>query len=93
MSVTQEGDMYKGDWKNNKPDGVGRFVRYNGDYYQGEFSNGMPHGKGMSKEGGSGITYEGTWDYGVKNGPGIEKCPDGSNYKGKQHLKFLNIHY
>jgi hypothetical protein len=43
--------MYLGDWKENKPHGRGRYVRFNGDYYQGEFSNGMPHGKGVAKEG------------------------------------------
>lgn len=33
VSVTKDGDVYKGDWKNNKPNGLGRFVRFNGDYY------------------------------------------------------------
>jgi hypothetical protein len=75
--------MYEGDWRDNKPNGNGRFVRFNGDYYQGQFANGMPHGKGVAKEGRNGIKYEGDWDAGTKTGNGKETCPDGSYYEGK----------
>jgi hypothetical protein len=82
-SVTIKGDLYIGDWVNNKPQGNGRFVRSNGDYYQGQFINGIPHGYGVSSEGKSNIKYEGTWENGNKTGTGVETCPDGSYYKGK----------
>lgn len=83
VSVTQQGDVYQGDWVGNKPHGNGRFVRFNGDYYQGEFSNGYPHGRGIAKEGKNSIMYEGEWKNGTKSGQGKETCPDGSYYEGK----------
>ena len=82
VSVTEQGDVYKGHWKKDKPDGLGYFIRYNGDYYEGLFKEGLPHGLGSSKEGASGSVYKGSWELGHKSIQGTETYPDGCTYKG-----------
>ena len=83
VSVTKAGDVYRGDWVNDKPHGNGRFIRWNGDYYQGGFKNGMPHGLGIAREGKSGIVYEGDYIDGKKIGNVKSTYPDSGYYIGK----------
>ena len=40
------GDYYEGQFKDNKREGVGKYVRSNGDYYEGEFKNNLFNGNG-----------------------------------------------
>lgn len=40
------GDKYKGQWANGKPEGQGELVYANGDKYTGSFKAGARHGKG-----------------------------------------------
>ena len=89
ISVTKSGDMYRGDWLNDKPHGNGRYIRSNGDYYQGGFKNAMPHGLGVSREGKSGIIYDGDYVDGTKIGNVKATYPDGGYYIGKKKSWFL----
>lgn len=85
ISVTKTGDVYRGDWLKDKPHGNGRFIRWNGDYYQGGFQNGMPHGLGISREGKSGVVYDGEYVNGTKIGNVKATYPDGGYYVGKSY--------
>lgn len=40
------GDMYQGEWKNGKPDGIGTMTYMLGGAYEGEWKNGKRDGKG-----------------------------------------------
>ena len=50
-----KGDQYKGEYKNGKFDGKGKYIWTNGSCYEGSFIEGMRHGQGSwksaSKEG------------------------------------------
>ena len=41
------GNLYVGDWKNNKVEGKGIYIYNNGDIYEGEYINGKREGKGI----------------------------------------------
>jgi len=43
------GDVYEGQWKNDKIHGFGVFIRSNGDKYSGEWYDDKMHGKGISE--------------------------------------------
>lgn len=36
----------KGQWKNDRKEGEGRYTYINGDFYSGEWANGRKHGEG-----------------------------------------------
>ena len=40
------GIMYRGQWKGNTPQGIGKNYYPNGGYYEGTFEDGIPHGFG-----------------------------------------------
>jgi hypothetical protein len=47
------GDMYQGEWKNGKPDGIGTMSYMLGGSYEGEWKNGKRNGKGVMTFAGS----------------------------------------
>jgi len=47
------GDMYQGEWKNGKPDGIGTMTYMLGGSYEGEWKNGKRDGKGVMSFAGS----------------------------------------
>jgi hypothetical protein len=64
------GDLYEGQWRNNKPDGQGnyRFSRPR-QQYDGQFEQGRIHGIGTMKFA-DGSWYQGSWENGKMNGAG-----------------------
>jgi hypothetical protein len=45
-----QGDKYKGDWKNGMPNGEGTYFWKRDGKYIGEWKDGLPHGKGIAYE-------------------------------------------
>jgi hypothetical protein len=41
------GDLYSGDWKFGKFDGIGKLTHQNKDYYEGSFKQGLKSGRGV----------------------------------------------
>ena len=54
------GDVYSGNWKDDKMHGKGRFNYANGSWYQGELQLGVIHGHGIFHYA-NGDEYEGEW--------------------------------
>ena len=46
----KKGELYIGDWHQNKKHGNGQYFYKNGDIYTGEFQNNMKNGKGRIEE-------------------------------------------
>lgn len=55
-----DGDIYKGEWKNNKAEGTGTLTYKSGNVYVGEWKNGMATGNGTLTFA-NGDKYEGEW--------------------------------
>jgi hypothetical protein len=76
------GDMYTGQWVNDRKNGCGTFYWRNGDKYIGEFENDLRHGFGTYIKVVNGsiqncpncTTYAGEWKNGLKHGTG--RCYD-----------------
>jgi hypothetical protein len=77
-----DGEVYEGQWRNDKPNGQGRLILKTGDVYIGEFSEGKIHGYGKytSLEG---YYYEGDWADNAKHGKGHEVFSDESVFDGE----------
>ena len=52
-----DGD-YRGDIRDNKPNGFGRYQKHSGGFHEGEWENGLPNGQGKV-EYDNGEMYEG----------------------------------
>ncbi|HVL02623.1 MAG TPA: hypothetical protein VM553_22545 [Dongiaceae bacterium] len=76
------GDVYQGEWANNRPHGQGHYQRMNGDEYTGQFNNGRFQGKGTCKYA-NGDTYEGNWENGLPSGDGEMKYQNGNRFVGE----------
>ena len=76
------GDVYDGEWKNNKRHGEGAIVFQNKTTYTGRWSNNKINGYGTYKYF-NGDLYEGTFDNGVKSGDGKMTYYNGDVYTGK----------
>ena len=64
--------VYEGEWKFDKKDGVGTLRTIEGDVlYQGEWKNGVEHGIGTRRRGGR--VYTGNFKNGEKFGRGVEE--------------------
>ena len=44
--ISANGDIYIGEWKNNKVSGFGKLERTNGYIYNGEWLDDLQHGQG-----------------------------------------------
>ena len=64
------GDIYEGEWKEDKPDGEGKYFFKNKSSYKGNFREGLREGKGTMKYN-NGDIYEGEWKEDVAEGYGI----------------------
>jgi hypothetical protein len=62
--------MYIGEFKNNKKDGLGKFVWFDGRIYEGKFKDDMIHGNGKMIISKNNI-INGIWNKGelIKNSP------------------------
>ena len=63
------GDLYKGEYQNNRFDGFGTYSwKQDSATYQGSFKNGLRHGKGKWSSGET--KYSGNYSQGLKEGYG-----------------------
>lgn len=84
----EHGDMYEGEWKDNKRHGVGTGLMQDGRRYDGEWENDMRSGFGIfrwpinyAKNGGD--LYAGNWKEDQRHGEGIYIWADGTKYEGQ----------
>lgn len=87
------GDIYDGNFMNDKFQGQGTFIWKNRDMHHGEFKYGLKHGKGkLLKSDGTG--YEGSWKNDKEDGEGIyttqEHGPKKSLWKEGVFLRYLD---
>ena len=76
------GDMYKGEWKNNNFEGYGIHYISNGDKYEGEWKKNNKDGLGI-KVWSNGKIYSGYWKNDTKNGIGKIIQKTGYRYEGE----------
>ena len=74
--VYKNGDVYEGEFADNKLNDYGKMIYANGDVYNGHWKNGIKHGQGelINIEG---LTYNCYWNNGKKNGRGFIIYPNG----------------
>ncbi|KAF5842183.1 putative phosphatidylinositol monophosphate kinase [Dunaliella salina] len=70
----KNGDSYTGQWKDDKPDGDGKYVWEMGSWYEGTWQCGKQHGVGKYVWP-SGATYQGEWRAGSIHGVGTMTSP------------------
>jgi len=75
------GDVYCGEYVNNKRHGKGTFVYANGALYVGDWEENQKHGKGRMVFP-NGSTYFGDWDQGKRSGSGSAVYTNGDEYIG-----------
>lgn len=78
----EAGDIYEGEFVNDKANGKGKYIHANGDMYEGDFLNDMEHGKGIFIFADDGARYEGDFVRNYKHGKGIYTFPNGDKYEG-----------
>ena len=76
------GDLYEGEWKNDKKEGNGIMKFENGNIYEGEWKNDLIEGKGIMKCK-NGEQYEGEWANNKREGHGKMKYINGEEYEGE----------
>lgn len=69
------GDIYEGEWVNDTPQGQGTMIYSSGNIYKGNWDGGFYHNFGTLTVGDT--TYEGMFNYGLKEGKGIMTGPKG----------------
>lgn len=79
--ITNNGNIYKGNFSSGMFNGIGLFIHSNGDYYFGDWVNNECNGKGslIIKDV---LQYDGDFVNNCRHGHGIEKYPDKSYYEG-----------
>jgi len=80
-----DGDVYIGSWKLNRFHGLGAYYNLNNTVYYGEWVEGQRQGYGTEVGGGiqANVEYSGCFAKGHKDGSGLCKWPDGSEYQGE----------
>ncbi len=76
------GDVYQGAWRDNRPDGQGRYLSLQGDEFVGNFDDGHFQGEGTFRFS-NGDVYEGNWEAGVMQGSGKMRYQNGNVYTGE----------
>ena len=74
--------VYKGEWKNEKLNGLGVMTYPDGHKYVGEWKNGKYNGQGTFSWS-NGNKYVGEFKDGKQNGRGTFTSPDGIKYEGE----------
>lgn len=78
--VTENGEVFVGDIKNNVKEGYGEFS--GATDYKGQWKSDLPDGKGV-EEWKNGCKYEGMYVKGMRTGLGVFTWGDGSKYEGQ----------
>jgi hypothetical protein len=73
--------LYRGDMRDGRPNGKGRFEIRTGEVFEGEWSDGLLEGKGMHVDA-DGNRYEGMFSAGVPNGEGRLLSRNGEIFEG-----------
>ncbi|XP_049851483.1 uncharacterized protein LOC126326072 [Schistocerca gregaria] len=76
------GDVYKGDFGDDKFDGIGKWSGVDGTSYFGQWKAGVPHGQGNLRLG-SNDAYSGQWQNGKMHGKGTYTRFNGDVYVGE----------
>ena len=76
------GDLYEGEFHNDKINGKGFYIWQNKESYTGDFIDAKMHGYGLYKWP-DGSQYEGEYINNIKEGNGIYKWKDGRVFKGR----------
>ena len=76
-----DGDIYEGEWYDDKAHGYGIYVHTDGAKYEGFWKEDKQDGNGKETWPDS-ACYEGEYKQGKKSGYGIFKWADGSQYQG-----------
>lgn len=74
------GNVYDGDWKNDKMHGKGKYTWADGNVYDGNWKNDKMDGKGKYTWA-NGNVYEGGWKKDKKHGKGTYKLVNGDKYE------------
>ncbi len=93
--IYENGDIYNGDYIDDKMNGKGVLEYNNKDVYEGDFLNNFKHGYGVMKYV-NGNIYTGQWKNNYKNGKGKIIYNDNSYYNGdwvndKRHGKGIMV--
>ncbi|KAK7378063.1 hypothetical protein VNO80_03499 [Phaseolus coccineus] len=89
--VLPNGDYYTGEWANNFPHGLGKYLWIDGCMYVGDWFKGKTKGKGRFSWP-SGATYEGEFKNGFMDGTGTYTGCNGETYKGQWELNLKHGH-
>ncbi|RDX63736.1 Phosphatidylinositol 4-phosphate 5-kinase 4, partial [Mucuna pruriens] len=89
--VLSNGDYYTGEWANNYPHGLGKYLWTDGCMYVGDWYKGRTKGKGRFSWP-SGATYEGEFKSGFMDGTGIYTGSSGETYKGQWVMNLKHGH-
>ena len=63
--IHSDGDIYEGQWVNDKAEGMGTYSHANGAYYEGQWLDDKQHGHGIESWP-DGARYEGKYEDGKK---------------------------
>lgn len=77
-----ENDVYKGEFKDDKKHGQGKYEFSNGNFYEGSFAVDKRHGRGRYSWT-CGDSYEGEWFEGHMQGKGTTVYSNGNRYDGE----------
>uniref|UniRef100_K7K8Q6 1-phosphatidylinositol-4-phosphate 5-kinase n=1 Tax=Glycine max TaxID=3847 RepID=K7K8Q6_SOYBN len=89
--VLPNGDYYKGEWVDNFPHGMGKYLWTDGCMYVGEWFKGKTMGKGRFTWP-NGPTYVGEFKSGYMDGTGTYVASNGDTYKGQWVMNLKHGH-
>ena len=75
------GDVYEGEWHQDKRSGRGKYTFSSGQYYEGQWKNDKKNGHGVFNWG-NGIYYTGNWVDNERSGKGTNYYEGGDKYVG-----------
>jgi hypothetical protein len=91
MVYTQRGDMYDGEWRDDKYHGVGTYRWANGDCFWGSFVGGKRNGAGTLILRSLGCKYEGDFSDDQFGGVGLYIWPEGRmRYEGQWNANVMH---